>query len=97
MKKITLDDVINEQLIDPEFAACYDKELLINAIAVMVTELRTHAELTQAELAERAGTSQPVIARLESGIDSRVPTLELLSRIATASNARLTLQFEVRD
>jgi len=96
MKKITLDDMISEQLADNEFAEHYERELLINAIAKMVVKLREHNHLTQGELAKRAGTTQPVIARIESGTDSRVPSLELLSRIALASNAYLKLSFEER-
>lgn len=95
MKKITLSDVINEQLKDKEFSVYYEKELLINAIARMLVELRAAKKLTQEELAKRAGTTQPVIARLESGSDSRVPSLELLARIASASHAKINISFEL--
>lgn len=95
MKKITLDDVIKEhQEKDKAFAAAYQKEMLVNAISRMIVQLREQAHLTQEELAKRAGTTQPVIARLESGTDSRVPSLDLLARIAAASNARLDLNFQ---
>jgi DNA-binding XRE family transcriptional regulator len=96
MKKITLDDVIKEnQDSDAEFAAYYQKELLINAISKMIVKLRKQAHLTQGELAKRAGTTQPVIARLESGVDTRMPSLDLIARIAAASNAHLVLNFEM--
>ena len=96
MRKITLNDLIKEQLdTDPEFADYYQKELLINAIAKMVHKLRSEAGLTQAELAQRANTTQPVIARLESGADTRMPSLTLLAKVATASNARLNINFEI--
>ena len=95
MSKITLDSVIQENLKkDPEFREHYQKELLINEISARVVALRNKAHLTQAELARRAGTTQPVIARLESGTDSRVPSLDLLSRIAEASCAKLHISFE---
>jgi transcriptional regulator with XRE-family HTH domain len=79
---------------DKEFAENYERELLINEIAKLVTALRRSAQLTQAELATKSGTTQPVIARLESGTDSRVPSLDLLARIATASHAKLHIKFE---
>lgn len=95
MKKITLNDVIKrEQAKDPEFTEHYQKELLINAISKMIVELRQRAHLTQMELAMKAHTSQPVIARLESGTDTRVPSLQLLVRIAAAANAKLNMHFE---
>ena len=98
MKKITLDEVIKEhQQKDPIFAECYEKELLINALSKMVIAVRNSAHFSQAELAEKAHTTQPVIARLESGQDSRLPSLPLLARIAVASHARLHIDFEMED
>lgn len=95
MKKITLDAVINEQIAaDSEFAESYQRELLINEISKMIIQLRNTAHLTQAELANKAGTTQPVIARLESGTDTRIPSLALLARIAAASNVRLHIGFD---
>ena len=46
------------------------------------------------ELAEKVGTSQSVIARLESGSDVRTPSLSLLARIATACNAEFEFGFK---
>jgi DNA-binding XRE family transcriptional regulator len=94
MKKITLDSVIEEQNAkSSEFKTHYQRELLINEIASMVHQLRQAAHLTQEQLASRAHTTQPVIARLESGSDNRIPSLALLARIAVASNATLHLAF----
>lgn len=96
MTMITLNDVIKTHYDnDEEFKLHYDKEMLINAISKMVVKLRQEAKLTQAQLAKKAGTSQPVIARLESGHDSRLPSLLLLVRIAEASNAKLMLNFRI--
>jgi DNA-binding XRE family transcriptional regulator len=94
MKKITLSAVIEEQNNDPAFAQHYQRELLINEISKMVVSLRQSAHLTQTELADKAGTTQPVIARLESGTDIRIPSLDLLARIAAASHARLYIGYE---
>ncbi len=95
MSKITLKDVVNEHLIkDLEFREHYQKELLINEISKLIVELRKEAHLTQAELAKKADTTQPVIARLESGANSRIPSLELLARVAKAVNTELHIKFE---
>lgn len=96
MNKITLSDVLKEQIEnDAEFSAAYQRELLINAISKMVIELRHSRQITQKELAEKAGTTQPVIARIESGLDHRIPSLDLLERIAIASHARLNIEFVI--
>lgn len=93
---ITLDEAIKQELKEhPELREAYEEELLINAISRMIVEIRRQARLTQMELAKRAKTSQSVIARLESGKDSRMPSLGLLARVASAAHAKLTINFEL--
>jgi transcriptional regulator with XRE-family HTH domain len=93
MKAFTLNDAIKKRCKDPEFKELYDRELMINAIATMVVELRKYSKLTQKQLAKLAGTTQSVIARLEGGTDKRIPSLNLLVRIAEASDAKLNFSF----
>jgi predicted transcriptional regulator len=57
--------------------------------SVLVREARTHAGLTQVELAERAGVAQSVIARLERGGGN--PTFSTLERVLHAAGHRLEL------
>lgn len=97
MKIYTLDDFIKKQLKDPQFKDHYERELLINAIAKMINELRRSQGLTQTELAKKALTSQSAIARLESGEDERMPSLDLLSRIAIAFHAKLMISFVIQN
>jgi transcriptional regulator with XRE-family HTH domain len=59
----------------------------------MIYMLRSKAKLTQEELANRSGTTQPMIARLEGGNDSRIPSLDLLSRIFGATGNILNITF----
>lgn len=94
MKPITLDEVIQEEMKDEEFAILYEKERIINKIACAVVELRQRQGLTQTELAEKSHTTQPVIARLERGSDSRIPSLELLGRIAHALGKEIVIDFK---
>lgn len=90
-KVVTLTDVINEHCKDKEFAELFKRELVINEIAAMIVQARKHAHLTQKELAERAGTTQPVVARLERGSDDRMPSLELLTKLAFAAGTTLKI------
>ena len=50
---------------------------------------RSGAGLSQRRLAQRVGTSQPSLAKIESG--SRIPTLRSLLRVAAAAGYELVL------
>ena len=58
----------------------------------LIYDLRTEAALSQRELAERMGTTQSVISRLEEGggTHNRIDTL---ARIATALDRHLVVSF----
>lgn len=76
----------------PEFRAEYDALDDEFALATALIEARTRAELTQAEVAARMGTTQVVIARLESG--RAKPSTRTLERFARATGTRLRIRFE---
>ncbi len=57
--------------------------------AALLTRARKRAGLTQAELARRAGTSQPVISAYEHG--RRDPSIGTLRRLVRAAGAELEL------
>ncbi len=67
---------------DPEVQAAFAQEFPHAKVADAVAELRARHGLTQLELANRIGSTQSVIARLESG--RRAVSTSLLSRIAEA-------------
>src|SRR5246500_2512758 len=64
-------------------------------LASAVIDVRNRAGLTQAELARKMGTTQPVVARLESG-GSR-PSMRTLERLADATGSRLLISFQPRQ
>jgi ribosome-binding protein aMBF1 (putative translation factor) len=78
---------------NPTLRIFYEEEMAKMKIATVVRNARVHAHLTQAALAKKIGTSQSMIARLESGEDERTPTLPLLARIATTCGGKLELGF----
>lgn len=59
-------------------------------VAAMIRLMRAKAGLSQAELAKRAGTSQPALARYETG--ASLPTLPTLERLTAACGRRLQLR-----
>ncbi len=76
---------------DPEYLKEYDALEEEFALASAVIGARAHADLTQEELAERMGTSQSAIARLESG-RSR-PSTTTLAKLAAATGTKLRVSF----
>ena len=64
----------------------------------LIYDLRTGAGLSQRELAERMGTTQSVISRLEEGGGAR-NRIDTLARVARALDRHLVLSFpsEVPD
>ena len=61
----------------------------------IVRRARRRAGISQAELARRLGTKQPVVARWESG--RQVPTLESVERAVAAAGLRLDVSVEAPD
>ena len=60
-----------------------------------VRQLRRRADLTQRELAERMGTTQSVISRLEEGGGAR-NRIDTLARVATALDRHLIVSFPAK-
>jgi ribosome-binding protein aMBF1 (putative translation factor) len=78
----------------PEAVARYERTRTSIMVGSAVRAARRQAGVSQAELAARAGTSQPSIARLEKGQVS--PTVISLDRIARALGTELVIDFEPR-
>jgi DNA-binding XRE family transcriptional regulator len=81
----------NKWMKDPTFKQAYDNLDTEDATIRACIEARANAGLTQAEVAKRMGTTQPVVARLESG--AQPPSLASLRRYAAAVGKRLRIQF----
>lgn len=62
------------------------------AMGQLIYDLRTEAGLSQRELAERMGTTQSVISRLEEGGGAR-NRIDTLARLATALDRHLIVSF----
>ncbi len=76
---------------EPGFRARVEEEKFNAQVARMILDARTSAGLTQQELADLAGTTQPVIARLEDA-DYEGHSLPMLRRIAKALNRHLEVR-----
>ena len=78
-----------------ERSATRDTGWFFAQIADRAAERRTAMGVSQRELAERCGTTQSAIARLERG--GRPPRIDTLLRIADALNCDLVVELAPRD
>ncbi len=76
----------DKMLSDPDVREAYDAMTGEFALARELIAARVRAGLTQAELAERMGTTQSAVARIESG--RRLPSMKTLLRYAKATGSR---------
>lgn len=76
----------------PSVRAAYDELAEEFAFLDEVLKARTKTGLTQAEVAERMGTTQSAVARLESANAKHSPSLATLQRYAQALGHRVEVR-----
>jgi len=91
-QRATWNEVKARRLETPAQREGYERARRAFVLGDQMRGLRNARGLTQAQLAERMGTTQSVIARLEAG--ERVPTLVTLERVAAALNAVLEVHLK---
>ncbi len=79
-----------ELIVDEEFRREYESLNEEFSVAAQLIDARMKANLTQEEVARRMGTTQSVVARLESG--SPMPSLRSLKRYASAIGGKLEIR-----
>jgi len=77
---------------DPAYRDAYEDLEPEFQLAQALIEARSRAKLSQSEVASRMGTTQSVIARLESGHGN--PSMSTLKRFAKATGAHLQISME---
>jgi len=93
IKLIDSEDYFNERLKDPDFKKEYDALEEEFVIAKEIIKMRIAAKLTQKQLAEKAGTSQSAIARIESGSYENL-SLSSLRKIGKVFGATPQIHFK---
>ena len=88
----TLKDLKTQLLANPNTQAAYEAQAEEFAIARELIAARTKAGLTQADVAERMGTTQSTVARLEGG--KALPSMRSLQRYAQAVGCRAVVRLE---
>lgn len=82
------DEYVAEQMEEPSFRSEYEELEEEFTFIRQLIELRLQKGLTQAELAERVGTHQPSISRLEHG---QLGSFDFLRRVAEALDAQVEI------
>ena len=91
MKKFEI--LKRKMLADPEVRKAYDELVPEYAIARELIKARARAGFTQSDVAKRMGTTQSVIARMESG--SKLPSMNSLVRYAKVTGSRTVVKLVV--
>jgi len=90
-KAIDFQDILNKKLKDPEFKKYYDEYGKQLEIAYQILQLRKKRKMSQKQLAEKIGTTQSNVARMEAGEQNF--TTNTLNRVASAFKLELKINF----
>ncbi len=74
---------------DPELKELFQKQFLKDMLSYQIQDIRKKRNMTQLELAKKAGTTQSVIARIESG--NQNISMKTLQKLLFALDATLTI------
>ena len=87
----SFNDLLKEQLKDPQFKAEWDALEPEYAIVQAIIDARKRSGLTQKELSDRSGINQADISRIERGVGN--PSLRTITRLASSMGMTVKLEF----
>ena len=87
----SFNDLLKEQLKDPQFKAEWDALEPEYAIVQAIIDARKRSGLTQKELSDRSGINQADISRIERGVGN--PSLRTIKRLASSMGMTVKLEF----
>ena len=91
IKATDFEDVLREDLKDPEFKRYFDYYGKQLEISYALLQMRKRARMSQGQLAKKIGTTQSNVARMEAGNQNF--TIGMLTRIAEAFGKDLDISF----
>jgi len=91
-KFIPVEEAFSRWEKNPQFVAEYEALEEEFALASALIKARGDADMTQEQVAQAMGTTQAVVARLESG--RVLPSTRTLERFAKATRTKLRISFE---
>ena len=93
-KSVNLDEILAKELKNDEFKLAFDQHRFYLQIAHLISDLRERTGLSQSELAKKSGVSQPMIARLEKGDSTRMPTFDTIFKVLKALGYTLSINVQ---
>lgn len=93
MKQLTHHKALEQAMQDSEFKTLWQAQAIKREITKEIIAQRIKKNLSQAQLAVKAGLKQPSLARVEAG--DGMPSLTTLAKIAEAFGARLRVSFSI--
>jgi len=94
---IKMDDLqqhIQESLKDSEFSSAWVENEFTYEVSRQLIALRLKRGMTQKDVAQKAGTTQSVIARIENGEQNI--SIKTLSKLAAALKADIKIELQAR-
>ena len=91
MKDLTLDEYLAEQLKDPDFKREWEESEAGYQLTRELIRARIKGRISQRQLAQKAGTTQAVISRIENMSVS--PSIGLVQRIVNSLGKKLEIKF----
>jgi ribosome-binding protein aMBF1 (putative translation factor) len=91
VRQVKFEELRRELFADPAFVIEYEKLAPQFMVTSALIKARRKARLSQAEVAERMGTTQSSIARMESGKGS--VTIDSIQKYAKATGQKINLEF----
>ncbi len=88
-KIFTFKDNLQESLKDPVFKKAWQESETEYQLACQLIEKRLAKKISQRQLAQKVGTTQAVISRIESM--NANPSIDLLKRLASALDSKLSV------
>jgi len=88
---IDFDEILKQELKNPEFRKYYDEYGRQLEIAYQILQLRKKKKMSQTQLAKKIGTKQSNIARMEAGQQNF--SVDILGKIAEALDCNVKIEF----
>jgi ribosome-binding protein aMBF1 (putative translation factor) len=88
-KPVLFKTYFDKAMKDPEFKAEYDKLAPEYEIIEAIIRKRIEKNMSQSQLAQKMGTKQSALSRLESGTYN--PSLAFLKKVAFALDSKLSI------